>query len=584
MKVRTRLLGLLVVVALMAGLMPLMAVAHTPKVEAKCGELRVSLTNYRTHREKKNSVEVTINGRVVVNAYFGEKYSVRLPQPKDDDFTYEVVVKAWDDPEGEWGWSKTFRGEVTNCKEKVTTTTTLPTTTTTQPTTTTTVPVPDMCPAGLPVVKATNLDHNGWTIGDGATFVSGGIEIAVPGGWQEASISRAFNKTLRELGDALDINAAPLKFVGLHFHTSEGVIVYEEEPTYNGNLWSTKDFGVGSGMGYASFAPLEAYVAAHPDLKVTKVEVLYTHPDPSSTEIASVTFGCQKFIFDFEMREVIPAVPTTTEATCNMDGTIVVPDDTANLDYELVEGGVEVTLVGEDVEFGDLPDGYALSEDEQSAFFAITAPEATNDCPATPVEPEVTQSGKCGVEGFFVIPDTEGVIYLVDGEEQKAGAVITGPGTFEVTAKAKPGFELSEELDITITLDPADDCVTAVPPTVTEGEACGVNDSFTIPSTEGVIYFVNGEVAEAEAVFNTPGSYTITVQAADGFELTNPDFRGVITLDAGKPCPVVTTPTTTPEELPFTGLHSDVMAALAVGMVALGGLALALSRKPEEDI
>src|SRR5690606_33316728 len=133
-------------------------------------------------------------------------------------------------------------------------------------------------------------------------------------------------------------------------------------------------FGVGAGMGYASFAPLEAYVAKHPDLIVTKVDVLYTHPDPSSTVIASVIFGCEKFIFDFEMREVIPAIPTTTDATCNMDGTIVVPDDTANFDYELVEGGVEVTLVGEDVEFGALPDGYELSQDKQSAFFSITAP------------------------------------------------------------------------------------------------------------------------------------------------------------------------------------------------------------------
>src|SRR5690606_15962769 len=44
-----------------------------------------------------------------------------------------------------------------------------------------------------------------------------------------------------------------------------------------------------------------------------------------------------------------------------------------------------------------------------------------------------------------------------------------------------------------------------------------------------------------------------------------------------------TAPTTTPSTLPFPGLASDVMTALAVGMVALGGLVLALGRKPEED-
>lgn len=501
------------------------------------------------------------------------KYIYRLKGTENKSQVEKPQGDGWIDLGG--------NGNMVNGKEipcPTTTTTTEPTTTTTMPTTTTTVPVPDMCPAELPVVKATNLDHNGWTIGD-ATFVSGGIEIEVSGDWEEVSISRAFNKSLQELGDILDIDATPLQYVGLHLHTSKGIIVYEEEPTYNGNLWSWGEFGVGAGMGYTSFASLEAYVAANPDLVVTQVDVLYTHPEESSTVVASVIFGCEEFIFDLKMREVIPAIPTTTDATCEEDGTIVLPPDTDDITYSLVEGGVLATLVGEDVKFGDL-NGYVDNKDG-TAFFAITAPEATNDCPATPVEPEVTQSGKCEAEGFFVIPDTEGVIYLVDGEAKAAGTVITGPGTFEVTAIAAEGFELTEELDITITLDPADDCVTAVPPTVIEGEACGVNDSFTIPSTEGVIYLVNGQVAEAGAVFNTPGTYNITVQAADGFELTNPEFMGVISLDAGEPCPVVTTPTTTPEELPFTGLDSDVIAALAVVLIALGGLVLAVSRKLE---
>src|SRR5690606_19014744 len=148
---------------------------------------------------------------------------------------------------------------------------------------------------------------------------------------------------------------------------------------------------------------------------------------------------------------------------------------------------------------GGLPDGwfepqpgvYAYNiaigiEDENSD---IEVPKIRVKKMADPLMPVISQSGSCDIEGFFTIPDVKGVIYYVDGVERGAGDLIIGPGTFKVTAKAKPGFELDKPFKVEITLAPADDCVTPVSPVVIQSEACGVNDSFTIPDTEGVVYF-----------------------------------------------------------------------------------------------
>lgn len=87
--------------------------------------------------------------------------------------------------------------------------------------------------------------------------------ITVAGGWASESIAvPAVPATLAGIGSVLDIDATPLQFVGLHIDTPNGTIVFEEEPTYTGNLWSTSSWdGVNPGMGYGS---LRFHRGVHP--------------------------------------------------------------------------------------------------------------------------------------------------------------------------------------------------------------------------------------------------------------------------------------------------------------------------------
>jgi len=204
--------------------------------------------------------------------------------------------------------------------------------------------VTDQVPADCPVypveceaingpIYVSNLDTKNWNT-DSAHFVEGGIKIWVDGNWDENYISKSFDGTLADLGTVLDIEADPIRYVGLHIVTDKGVIVYEEEPSYNNNLWSVDNFGVSSGMGYASFAPLADYVAANPDLHVSEIQVLYTHPEESFTVVNSVTVGCTKYVFGFEEEpeeEVPPTtVPPTTQPPVTTPPTTVPVDVSSN--------------------------------------------------------------------------------------------------------------------------------------------------------------------------------------------------------------------------------------------------------------
>lgn len=177
------------------------------------------------------------------------------------------------------------------------------------------------CPIDVPPVKttavcdglgsnvSTNLDPNGWSTTGDVNWIQGGVELSVPGDWATAKISRAFGQPISQVGTAIDFAATPSQYVGIHLRTAQGSIAFEKAPGYGDNWWSEADFGVGAGMGYASFASLADYVAANPDLIVNSIDVLYTSPTASSTVLTSATFGCTVYTFD---HAVAPVVVTTT--------------------------------------------------------------------------------------------------------------------------------------------------------------------------------------------------------------------------------------------------------------------------------
>jgi serine protease len=83
--------------------------------------------------------------------------------------------------------------------------------------------------------------------------------------------------------------------------------------------------------------------------------------------------------------------------------------------------------------------------------------------------------------------------------------------------------------------------VTPVAPVVNQSTTCDVEGSYTIPSTEGVDYYVGG-VLKAPGTYSGPINATVTATAKDGYELDNPEWSAPIVIAAAEKCPVRVTP------------------------------------------
>ncbi len=70
------------------------------------------------------------------------------------------------------------------------------------------------------------------------------------------------------------------------------------ESIYGGPWWSNKDFGVGPGMGYASGATLDEYLAANPDAFVTEFGFSLGSGVKGDGVLSKVTFGCHTWTFE----------------------------------------------------------------------------------------------------------------------------------------------------------------------------------------------------------------------------------------------------------------------------------------------
>ena len=136
----------------------------------------------------------------------------------------------------------------------------------------------------------------------------------------------------------------------------------------------------------------------------------------------------------------------------------------------------------------------------------------------TPVAPTVTPSTTCDVQGTYTIPATKGVAYLLDGTPIAAGTY-DGPKTATITAQAKPGYLLSDPTwSFSLDLPAAAVCptqVTPVNPTVVLSPRCDVQGSYTIPTTTGVSYLLDGTPIAAGSHAG-PASGTVTAQAGRG--------------------------------------------------------------------
>ena len=146
--------------------------------------------------------------------------------------------------------------------------------------------------------------------------------------------------------------------------------------------------------------------------------------------------------------QVTPVNPTfTLSSTCEVQGTYTIPATT----------GITYLLAGTPIAANTYPGpvsgtvtaqantGYALSTTNWS--YALNVPAAAA-CPGTvvvvvtPVNPTVSPSTDCEVQGTYTIPATTGVTYLL-GTTVKAAGTYDGPASGTVTAQANTGYALS---------------------------------------------------------------------------------------------------------------------------------------------
>jgi serine protease len=287
---------------------------------------------------------------------------------------------------------------------------------------------------------------------------------------------------------------------------------------------------------------------------------------------------------------VVPVAPSVEQATCTGPGTstqpVITPATTEHVTYA-VNGNV-VTAT---------PDkGYALGAsagwtiDSETGVGTYTVTLVTPDCTVTVtvVDPVITTAQECGVAPTFTIPTTAGVTYLLGGEPIAAGTYST-PTTGTITAQAQQGYALSNaEWSFTLDLPATTPCptvVTPVDPTLDPSTACGVEGTFTIAATQGIVYLLDGEVIAA-GTYDGPASGTVTAQAAEGFTLSDAEWSATFDLPAAEsPCDLPNTGGDQPQtgtKLPQTGAQTGwIVGGGAAALLA--GLFLVLAGRRRED-
>lgn len=314
---------------------------------------------------------------------------------------------------------------------------------------------------------------------------------------------------------------------------------------------------------------------------------------------------------------VVPAEPTETGPSCLEDGSINLPDNTDDVAYTEVEGGVLATPA-EGVVLDVTGTDFVLNQDG-TAFFAIEADEATGDCLVTPVQPKVTQSDACGVEGSVVIPYTDDVIYILEGEEgDVSGQTINGPTSGTILAIAAEGHVIADgaQTEFDFDVPAAEECTTPTTPetttTTTPVEEVAVSvdascDAIDIGSDKVIAneFTLNGEAVSLGQPPYEAGTYTAFVTVPVGYtfvpsdnlsDISAPDVDDPVgqsavltfTIDECDETPV-TTPTTVPEdepeELPFTGFDNlGLWAAVASALILAGGGVLAFFRREDGEV
>ena len=173
--------------------------------------------------------------------------------------------------------------------------------------------------------------------------------------------------------------------------------------------------------------------------------------------------------------------------------------------------------------------GFTLAGTSSFTHTFAAAPTCTTSVtPAAPSFVEDVCSGPTPAGATYTIPARTGVDYLVNGVKTAAGTYpATDGSTIAITTSAQGGFVLTGTTSFTHTFAAAPKCIVAVTPapaTFSDAACSGgapVQALYTIPSSAGVDYFVNGVNTAAGSYNAADGStITITAKAETGYSLT----------------------------------------------------------------
>lgn len=215
------------------------------------------------------------------------------------------------------------------------------------------------------------------------------------------------------------------------------------------------------------------------------------------------------------LTNVTPAAPTKVDLCGTLNDTYTIPS-TTGVSYQINgqtvaantysgTGTVVITAVANT--------GYALSGTTSWTFTFATTPCNVTVTPATP-----TKADLCGTANdTYIIPSTVGVIYKVNGVEKQAGIYQTNNNVLITASPAAPHYILQGTKVWAFIYTNLPCVVVATPPT--ESDVCGRdNDTYTIPTTTGVRYYVNN-VEKAAGTYKTTTNVVIVAVAKSGYVL-----------------------------------------------------------------
>ncbi|MGH2551887.1 MAG: hypothetical protein ACRDHN_21075 [Thermomicrobiales bacterium] len=251
-----------------------------------------------------------------------------------------ITVTVLDEPTPTETPTETATATPTETPTETATATPTETPTETATATETVTPAPTVTACG-PLTQVLTTDLQTWDLSETLTLghnelVAGGLHVWTEGGSSQDKAAGYYvtDFPLQQVGTpgiefASYSNGRPSLQLTVDIDNDgdwDGNLVYEPWAYGDGNYWSSKDFGVGSGGGYPSFGTLNDYLAANPDARVIAIGYSLGSGLLGDAVITSITAGCVEYVFDLpEPTETATATPTET-ATATATAT---PTETA---------------------------------------------------------------------------------------------------------------------------------------------------------------------------------------------------------------------------------------------------------------